>query len=292
MHGTAILASIAACLSSVHASPVAAPVGRAELEPRFIVTNDFNCKSDKNPVVMLHGLLANRNFDLNFLETWLRPKGYCTYGVTYGEYPELPSVGGLKPIAESSQEIVDLINEVIEKTGAKKVDIVGHSEGGLQALYVAKVRKMSDKIDKIVGVAPVTHGTDFSNLITLANLLNIGPEVEVILKTVGCAACSDVLASGAAIKALKDGPIVQPGNTVTIIATRYDTIVTPTGKASFIYEPGVYNVYTQGPCPLDFAGHVTLAIDTNMFNMALNALQGRNGRKFFCTPFSGIPVRN
>ncbi|OAA69969.1 alpha/beta hydrolase fold-1 [Akanthomyces lecanii RCEF 1005] len=294
MRVAAILAVAAACLSTVHAIPVEIESLdiRADLEPRFIATNDFSCKSDKNPVIMLHGLFVNRNLDLNFLEKWLRPQGYCTYGLTYGEYREFPIVGGLKPVAESSQEIVDLINEVLEKTGAKKVDLVGHSEGGLQALYVAKVRKMSDKIDKIVGIAPVTHGTDLSNLLDIANLLGIRPLVDDVLDAVGCAFCTGISPGGDAVRELNDGPIVQPGNKVTIIASKYDTVVTPAGTASFVDEPGVFNVYTQDVCPLDVAGHVSLAIDRNMFLLTRNALQGENGKKFRCRVFSGVPVKN
>ncbi|OAA74752.1 alpha/beta hydrolase fold-1 [Akanthomyces lecanii RCEF 1005] len=291
MRGLIILVGIAASLSSVCAIPVTTLDIRADHESIFNLTNDFDCKSDKNPVVMIHGLSANRNFDLNFLEAWLRPQGYCTYGLTYGEYPELPSVGGLRSIAETSQEIVDFINEVLKKTGAKKVDLVGHSEGGLQALYVAKVRKMSPKIDKIVGIASATHGSDVDSLVTLFKALGLRPGLDDLLKNFGCAACLDVLPDGGPVQALQDGPIVQPGNKVTMIATKHDEAVTPAGKASFINEPGVYNVYTQDPCPIDFSGHITIALDKNMFNMALNALQDKNGRAFECTIFSGLGLK-
>ncbi|OAA63169.1 DUF1338 domain protein [Cordyceps fumosorosea ARSEF 2679] len=278
MQSTIALAGIAALLRIAHASPVAvAPeAARASL---FNLTNDWDCRSDKNPVIALHGLFAQRNFDLNFLEAWLRPRGYCTYGLTYGAHPLLPTLGGVRLVAESSQEIVDLIDEVLARTGAPKVDLVGHSEGGLQALYVPKVRNMSAKVDKIVAIAPPTHGTDFSKLLSLADALDVRAEVNELLTTVGCPACLDV-ANGDAIKALNDGPIVQPGNTVTVLATKYDAIVTPAGKTSFIDEPGVTNILIQDVCPIDIAGHVSLAIDTNVFELTLNALQGKNGRKF------------
>ncbi|XWX01727.1 hypothetical protein V2A60_009756 [Cordyceps javanica] len=286
-----ILAGLTAFSGGVHAGPVAIPEARADHQSGLVMTNDYSCKSDRNPVIVLHGLFANRNFDLNFFEAWARPKGYCTFGLTYGAHPLFPSVGGVKLVNESSQEIVDLIDEVLQKTGAKKVDLVGHSEGGLQALYVAKVRGMSDKIDKIVGIAPPSHGTGFASLVNIADLLEIRDDVDDLLKTVGCPGCLDV-ADGDAIKALNNGPIVQPGNTVTIIASRYDFIVTPTGTASFINEPGVYNVWTQDVCPLDVAGHISLAIDANMFQLTHNALQGKNGKSFICTPFSGVPVKS
>lgn len=291
MRVATLVAALAGSVTNVHAGPVE-PVQERSLEPRLIMTNDWNCKSDKNPVIVLHGLLVNRNFDLNVFETWLRPKGYCTFGLTYGEYPGFPLIGGLKPVAESSQEIVEFINEVLAKTGAKKVDLVGHSEGGLQALYVAKVKKMSGVIDKIVGIAPPSKGSSASSVVDLAELLKIRPQAEAVLNAIGCPACTDVVVGGGAVKLLNDGPIVQPGNKVTIIATKYDTIVTPPGKASFIQEPGVFNIFTQDKCWFDFAGHTNVAIDTNVFHLVLNALTDNNGKWFLCTPFSGLPFRN
>ncbi|OAQ99937.1 hypothetical protein LLEC1_04318 [Akanthomyces lecanii] len=294
MRVAAILAAVVACLGAVHAIPLETENldARFDLETRgLLVTNDFKCKSDNNPVVMLHGLFVNRNLDLNFLEKWLRPQGYCTFGLTYGEYPGFP-IGGLKAVAESSQEIVDFINEVLEKTGAKKVDLVGHSEGGLQALYVAKVRKMSDKIDKIVGIAPLTHGTDLSKLLKIADALKVRRVIDDILKTVGCDFCTGIAPGGEAVRELNDGPIVQPGNKVTIIASKHDVAVTPAGEASFIHEPGVFNVLLQDVCRRDLAGHIGLAIDRNMFLLTLNALRDENGKKFRCKLLSGPPVMN
>lgn len=280
-------------ITNVHAIPIEPIEERsAALEPRLVITNDWNCRSNNNPVVVLHGLLSNRNLGLNLFEAWLRPQGYCTFALTYGNYPAFPLIGGLKPVPESAQQIVDFIKEVLRRTGAKKVDLVGHSEGGFQALYVAKVMKMSQSIDKIVGIAPPTHGTSFNSVVDLAELLNIRGEAEAVLKALGCPACTDLIKGGAPIKALSNGPIVQAGNKVTIIATKYDSIVTPAGTASFIQQPGVFNNYTQDKCLLDFAGHANIAINTNAYHLTLNALRGQNSQWFLCTPFSGLPFKN
>ena len=125
--------------------------------------NDFSCKSDGNPVLFLHGLGATYYEDINFMQYWLQNQGYCTYAQTYGAYDGFPFVGGLKPINESAPEIADYIKEVIQKTGKSKVDLVGHSEGAFQSLYVPKFEGVSDLIDKIVPIAPPTHATTFAN---------------------------------------------------------------------------------------------------------------------------------
>ncbi|KAL5355517.1 secreted lipase [Aspergillus floccosus] len=249
--------------------------------------NDFSCRSSThpNPVILHHGLGATWYEDLNVLQGWLQSQGYCTFAQTYGEYKLFPLVGGLKPIATSAAEVADYIREVASKTGADKVDLVGHSEGAFQALYVPKFEEgIAELVDKIVAVAPPTHSTTFGGLYKLAYLLgNTSRElVGTILDTVGCAACDDLGPGGAAIERLNDGePIAQAGNEVTVIASRFDEMVTPV-ETAFVQEEGVRNVWVQDVCPLDPVGHIGLAYDANLWNLAKNALDGTPDREFPC----------
>lgn len=245
--------------------------------------NDFSCKSSSNPVVLLHGLGATYYEDLNFLQYWLQADGYCTYSLTYGAYDGFPFVGGLKPIKESAPEIAAYIKEVAQKTGKSKIDLVGHSEGAFQSLYVPKFEGVSDLIDKIIPIAPPTHATTFANLYELAYVLGNSSRALVgdVLKTVGCGACDDIGPDGAAVVALNDGPIVQPGNHVTVIASKHDELVTPP-TTSFIDEDGVKNTYIQDTCPLDPVGHIGEAYDLNVWNLVKNALDSTPDRKFLC----------
>lgn len=269
------LPSLVAALYALAAS--ASPI----ITPRH--ENDFSCRSTKhpNPVIALHGLFFNRDLDLNFLEGWLRPQGYCTFSLTYGLYPGIP-LGGIKPVNESALEIVDFIHEVLNKTGASKVDLVGHSEGGLQSLYIPKfVPGAAHLIDRVIAIAPPTKGTTLSGLLLLAKDLGLLPTVNEVLDTVGCQACNDVFVGSELVTKLNDGPIAQPGNTVTVIASRFDYVVTPP-ESAFINEKGVTNIFVQDYCPLDLVGHGSLAIDSNMWNLVLNALEDKVGRKFPC----------
>lgn len=256
---------------TVIAGPLAVPKG-----------NHFSCRSTKhpNPVIALHGLFFNKDLDLNFLEAWLRQKGYCTFSLTYGLYPNIP-LGGIKPINESAVEIADFIKEVLQKTGASKVDIVGHSEGALQGLYVPKFAGVAHLVDHVIAIAPPTQGSTLSGLLLLAKELGVLPAVNELLDTIGCQACNDVFAGSDLVKRLNDGPIVQPGNKVTVIASRFDYVVTPSASA-FVHEDGVANIFVQDYCPLDLVGHGSLAIDSNMWNLVLNSLEDKIGRKFFC----------
>jgi hypothetical protein len=246
--------------------------------------NDFSCTSDSNPVVLLHGLGATYYEDLNYLQYWLQNQGYCTYSLTYGAYDGFPFVGGLKPINESAPEIAAYIKEVLQKTGKTKVDLVGHSEGAFQSLYVPKFEGVSGLIDKIAAIAPPTHATSFAGLMNLAYLLGNASRTVVgdVLDAVGCHACDDLTNGGSAISRLNDGtPIVQEGNKVTIIASKYDELVTPP-KTSFIDEDGVTNRWVQDTCPLDPVGHIGEAYDLNVWNLVKNVLDDTPDRKFVC----------
>ncbi|TQV92546.1 Lipase, class 2 [Cordyceps javanica] len=282
-----VVAALAGLASLASASP-AAPASVQTLETRQAKHNDFSCKPSAghpNPVVLLHGLGATYYEDINLLEFYLQSKGFCTFSLTYGAYEGFPFVGGLKPIDESSHEIADLIREVHARTGAAKIDIVGHSEGGFQSLYVPKFREgISALVENVVAIAPPTHGTTFANLWKLAPLFgqNAREDIGAVLEKVGCAPCDEISVGGPAIAKLNDGtPVAQPGNTVTVIISKYDELVTPPTTA-FIGEDGVNNIYVQDYCPLDPVGHIGEAYDTNVWNLVVNSLEKQVGRKFLC----------
>ncbi|PYH42474.1 esterase/lipase family protein [Aspergillus saccharolyticus JOP 1030-1] len=249
--------------------------------------NDFACRSTThpNPVVLLHGLGATWYEDLNYLQGWLQAQGYCTYAQTYGAYAGFPFLGGLRSINESAPEIAAYIREVQAETGASKVDLVGHSEGAFQSLYVPKFEAgVSELVDKIVAIAPPTRGTTFIGLYNLAYLFGNASREAVgeVLDTLGCPACDELGPDGAAVERLNDGtPIVQDGNSLTVIASKSDEMVTPTTTA-FVHEDGVTNEWVQDTCPLDPVGHIGEAYDLNVWNLVKNALDETPDRKFVC----------
>jgi pimeloyl-ACP methyl ester carboxylesterase len=229
--------------------------------------NDYSCRSETNPnpVVLLHGLGATYYEDINILESYLQTQGFCTFSLTYGDYPGFPFVGGLKPIKESAVEIADFVKSVKQKTGAAKIDLVGHSEGAFQTLYVTKFGGVKDIVQRVFAIAPPTHGTTF---LSLYNVTDISPAltrpvVDTILKTFGCPACSNLLPNGDAVAELTNGPIAQEGVSYTILTSRNDQLVKPT-TTSFVYEDGVRNLYVQDFCLLDPVGHLGEAYDQNV----------------------------
>lgn len=249
--------------------------------------NDLSCRpsaAHPEPVVFLHGLGATSYEDINLLQAHVARQGYCTFALTYGDHPGFPFVGGLRPIADSATEIRAYVEEVLARTGAAKVDLVGHSEGGFQSLYVTKTQGIADRISTVVAIAPPTHGTTFAGLYRLAYVLGGASRalVSTVLRTFGCPACDDLGIGGRAVQRLTDGPIAQPGVDYTIITSRYDELVTPTDTA-FVREPGVRNLYVQDSCPLDPVGHLGEAYDTNVWNLVTQALDPSTAGPFTCS---------
>jgi pimeloyl-ACP methyl ester carboxylesterase len=235
----------------------------------------------RNPVVMLHGLGGNAESNWFYMAPALREAGYCVYTMTYGQaIPEI-AIGGVRPVAESAQRIVDYVREVRRVTGAAKVDIVGHSQGGLHALYITKVLGLREHVGRIVALAPPTHGTTVSGLIDFATLAGLRNMVDDVLRAYGCFACIDALPGSDLLDQLADGPIAQRHVEYTVVTSRYDVVVTPP-DSSFVNEPGVDNIEIQDMCPADPVGHVGLAFDPGVLDIVRNALDPARGDEVEC----------
>ncbi|MFJ1868716.1 esterase/lipase family protein [Streptomyces sp. NPDC088097] len=265
----ALALAATAAPAQAQAAPDAAPAAAASGG-----INDFSCRpstAHPEPVVLLHGTFATWYEDLNFLQADLAARGYCTFALTYGAYDGFPLVGGLKPVAISNVEIKDYVERVRAATGAAKVSVVGHSEGGLQALYLAKMQGIQQHIKAVVAIAPPTHGTDASRLVALGDQVLGRGTLDGIVATLGFPVLSDEFPGGPAIVALNNGPVAQRGIAYTIISSRHDELVTPT-ETAFVREPGVNNHYVQDSCPLDPVGHIGEAYDLNVWHLVRNAL--------------------
>jgi pimeloyl-ACP methyl ester carboxylesterase len=265
--------------------------GTANAAPAAGGYDDPSCHpsaAHPSPVVLLHGLGGNGPGNVGPIALQLAAAGYCTFDLTYGEEaPGIP-VGGLIDVDQSAQQIKTFIEQVRAETSAAKVDIIGHSEGGFQSLYIPKELGIADQIDKVVALAPPTHGTTFGGLVSVANTLQLRQLVDQVLQQFGCPACDELIAGGSGVVKLDTGPIAQPGIGYTVIASRSDELVTPhqsatTEETAFIDEPGVKNEYVQDACPFDPVGHIGLAYDLDVENMIANALDPAHSGPVTCS---------
>ena len=254
--------------------------------------NNWSCvpsRAHPEPVVLLHGLGATYYEDLgNLVAPYLAAHGYCVYGATYGATSLFGQyIGGVGDIAASGREISAFVQRVMSATHAAKVDLVGHSEGAFMSLWVPKVDGDASLVDKVVAIAPPTHGTTFGGLVTIGEDLHAMPEVNELLINGECIACAELITGGSAVATLDAGPIAQPGVTYTIIASKSDELVTPTSTA-FVYAHGVHNAYIQATCPYDRVGHLGEAYDSDVEQMITNALDPASAHRITCS--FGPPV--
>jgi triacylglycerol esterase/lipase EstA (alpha/beta hydrolase family) len=246
--------------------------------------DNWACKpsaAHPEPLVLLHGLGGNGPGNYSYLGPYLAAKGYCAFTLTYGQASPAIPVGGTVSVVQSSAEIEAFIDRVRQATGAAKVDIIGHSEGGFQSIYGPKVRGYAAKVAKVVALAPPTHGTSFGGLVSVGDYLGLGPMVDQVLRQFGCPACDEIIVGGSAVNRLTTGPIAQAGVKYTVIASRFDALVTP-HETSFIREPGVRNEFVQDTCPLDPVGHVGLAFDPTVAQLVANALDPAHTSRVSC----------
>ncbi|MEV6273264.1 hypothetical protein AB0L64_39270 [Kribbella sp. NPDC051936] len=134
---------------------------------------------------------------------------------------------------------------------------------------------------KVVALAPPTHGTTFGGLVSVGDYLGLRPLVDQVLRQFGCPACDELIVGGSAVAKLTQGPIAQPGVKYTMIASRFDALVTP-HETSFIRGPGVTNQYVQDTCPLDTVGHVGLTFDPTVAQLVANALDPAHAKPVVC----------
>lgn len=233
--------------------------------------NNYSCKpsaAHPRPVVLVHGTFGNSVDNWLALAPYLVRRGYCVFSLDYGQLPDVPFFHGLGPIDKSAQQLDTFVDNVLSSTGAPKADLVGHSQGGMMPRHYLKFLGGADEVNALVGIAPDNHGT---TLLGLTQLLPYFPGAGDLLtaKTPGLA---DQIAGSAFLTRLNEGGDTVPGVRYTVIATRYDQVVTPY-RSQFLDGPGVRNVLLQDLCPVDLSEHVAIGlIDRIAFHEVANAL--------------------
>jgi pimeloyl-ACP methyl ester carboxylesterase len=254
--------------------------------------NNWDCRpsaAHPDPVILVHGLSGNQYNGWAFLGPTLANAGYCVFSLNHGgALWDTFIIQGTRPVNESTSEIAAFVDKVRSRTGAAKVDLVGHSLGGFLVEYVPKVVPgMAAKVDNVVALAPPTHGTTVGGVTTLVDLLGLRPEVNALLPLIGCGACVDLLPGGPGVTTLNTGPIAQPGIAYTVLISSHDSAVTPVPDAAFIQEPGVHNILLQEVCPDDQSGHTGLAYNSGVATIVTNALDPGHPAPVACV--SGLP---
>ena len=237
-------------------------------EPAPEGANNFACKptaQHPEPVVLVHGLGATASENWHFLAPYLAQQGFCVFAKTYGEDPRWPSRGGFAPMERSAAELSAFVDQVLTATGATKVDLVGHSEGAIMPRWYLKFLGGAAKVDHFVGWAGPNHGTDIQGLTDLRTAF---PGWDGYMGS-SCGSCPEFMPGSDFLTKLNAGDETPGKVKYTVIATKYDEVVTPY-KTSFL--DGATNILLQDVDATDYAGHVALAWDPTTFELTLKAL--------------------
>ncbi|WP_329188926.1 esterase/lipase family protein [Streptomyces sp. NBC_01428] len=275
-----VLRPLAALLLAAAVAVVPAATAQAASAPSS-GWNNYSCKpsaAHPRPVVLVHGTFGNSVDNWLALAPYLTSRGYCVFSLDYGQLPGVPLFNGLGPIDKSAAQLQIFVDKVLAATGAAKADLVGHSQGGMMPRYYLKFLGGAAKVNALVGIAPDNHGTTLSGL---ANLLPYFPGAADLLSS-ATPGLADQVAGSAFLTKLNAGGDTVPGVHYTVIATKYDEVVTPY-TSQFLSGSDVHNVLLQNLCGLDLSEHVAIGIvDRIAYHEVANALDPAHASATTC----------
>ncbi|MBX9398593.1 alpha/beta fold hydrolase [Streptomyces sp. TRM72054] len=272
---------IALLLTAAIATLPAATTAQAATAAPSSGWNNYSCQpstAHPRPVVLVHGTFGNSVDNWLGLAPYLMKRGYCVFSLDYGQLPGVPFFHGLGPIEKSAGQLDAFVDKVLAATGAAEADLVGHSQGGMMPRYYLKFLGGAAEVNALVGIAPDNHGTTLSGL---TRLLPYFPGAEDLLST-ATPALADQIAGSAFLTKLNAGGDTVPGVRYTVIATKYDQVVTPY-RSQYLDGPDVRNVLLQDLCPVDFSEHLAIGLfDRIAFHEVVNALDPARARPTTC----------
>ncbi|MGV9286897.1 esterase/lipase family protein [Streptomyces sp. NPDC003719] len=281
-----VLRPLAALLLTAAAALVPATAAHAADARPGSGWNDYTCKpsaAHPRPVVLVHGTFGNSVDNWLGLAPYLTVRGYCVFSLDYGQLPGVPLFHGLGPVDKSAEQLSAHVDKVLAATGAAKADVVGHSQGGMMPRYYLKFLGGAGKVNALVGIAPSNHGTTLSGL---THLLPYFPGAGDLLNE-HTPALADQIAGSDVLTRLNEGGDTVPGVRYTVLATRYDEVVTPY-RSQYLSGPGVRNVLLQDLCPLDLSEHLAIGLlDRIAFHEVANALDPAHATPTTCASVFG-----
>ena len=220
--------------------------------------NDWSCRPTTrrpDPAVIVHGTFGDQKSLLDNLSLALKRDGYCVYALDYGNR-------GTGRIQRSAHQLRRFVDRVLAATGSTRVEMVGHSQGGMMPRYYIKYLGGRRHVEDLVGLAPSNHGTSHPLLLTpgLGHL---------------CPSCLQQKTGSAFLTHLNSGDETPGAVSYTNIVTSHDEVVLPY-TSGFLSGPNTTNIRLQDACRFDLADHLLIPSDGPAIRLTLNAL-GRSG---------------
>lgn len=216
------------------------------------------------PIVLLHGTSGSPG-DWKDLVTQLRDLGWAVFIPGYGQR-------GTNLITDSASQISAYLELVLQTTGAEKLILVGHSQGGVLARYYLKFLGGAAVTKHLICLASPNHGTTLGGM--LGKLVATNKQAELMTKMIdsyfGPAGMQQISGSPF-LKELNTGPECLPGVGYTCIATRTDTTVVP-AESCFLNEAN--NLWVQDQHPLAMVRHDEMPRDRRVRALVVETIEG------------------
>lgn len=197
------------------------------------------------PVILVHGTISSKQI-WSGLVPRLRERGFVVFCPDYGNR-------GTGPIPDSAEQLDAYIRQVVHATGAEKVDVVGHSQGGLLTRYWMHHFGGAALVNHVVTLGATHHGTTMLGMV--GNLLT-GDTANRVLQAKATSAAVRRFFGEAGNQQIIGSPILEDmesradtveGVRYSCFATRQDVTVRPLEHAFLIGQP-------SGTDPLEVEG--------------------------------------
>lgn len=215
----------------------------------------------KDPVIIVAGTFAGQGLASIYyapLAARLRADGYQAY--IWGE-PQ----SGLGDSRDAAAQLGTFVDEVRAQTGAAKVDLIGHSQGGMVSRYYIKYLGGENEVDSLINLAAVNYGTAVANI---AKLFGLGD-------CIGIVSCQQMAIGSSLLNDLNAGDDTIGNVSYTNFGTIYDTIIVPYTNSYLANDGNNTNVTVQSRCWLRYVDHITIALDGTVYSGIQDALAHR-----------------
>ena len=245
-------------------------------------SNSWSCKpsaAHPRPVVLVNGTFTPMGLNWSVLAPLLANNGYCVFALTYGVAPGSPPIvdqlGGFTSMKGSARKLAAFVKKVLDATGAKKVDLIGHSQGTLMPNYWLKFLGGAKYVKNYISLAPLWHGTKLAAGMSEFSAVFGFDEDDAPF----CTACAQFGTKSKFMADMRKGGVAVDGIRYTNIMTKYDQLVVPYTSG---HEPGMRNFVVQDFCKQDHSEHFEIAADPIGSVIVLNALDPKHQRPAPC----------
>jgi pimeloyl-ACP methyl ester carboxylesterase/cytoskeletal protein RodZ len=225
------------------------------------------------PIILINGTIATQGENWGVGAPVLANAGYKVYSFNYGNVTSDSNfpIQATDDIRQSGRQLAAEVDKVLAETGAPKVILIGHSQGGgILPVYYINNLGGADKVSQLIGIAPSNHGTDVDGLIGLQKLPILGTLVTALANSLGQALEQQALGSEFQQEVYGNGD-TRPGVLYTTIASMNDEVVTPYTQQA-LDGPNVTNIVIQDLYPGLPVGHLGVVLSPQVWSVVLDAL--------------------